>query len=201
MWPHQAFAWYYTIPTCSITQTIPQVSVCCIGYFCHINTAGALAKSHQLKAEPFPVPASVPASGEWPFCVSVFLLCCNLLVDSHWVNTHTHAHMERANGCSFEMSFTFTDADYINSYIILPLNHMWDRHIPAACKCYVPITLAMGQISRYTCHCFHYHRRSDKGINGRGRMREARKNRLVWRFLLEQLSAIVLRVFRAGQIK
>ncbi len=55
-----------------------------------------------------------------------------------WFSLHriTHAHTERANGCSCEMSFTFTDADYINSYIILPLNHMWDQHIPAACKCY-----------------------------------------------------------------
>lgn len=167
MWHHQAFAWYYTKHTCSITKTIPQVSVCGISCFCHINTAGALVKSHQLKAEPFPMPTPVSSGNRnllyWLLesgpsvcpCFSSAAACWW----THTGSTLTHAHMERVNGCSFEMSFTFTDADYINSYIILPFNHMWDRHIPAACKCNAPITLAMGQISRYTCHCFHHHRR------------------------------------------
>lgn len=65
--------------------------------------------------------------------------CFSFAAACWWTHTGsalTHTRTEWANGCSFEMSFTFTDADYINSYIILPLNHMWDRHIPAACKCY-----------------------------------------------------------------
>lgn len=71
---------------------------------------------------------------------------------THSGSTLTHAHMERANGCSFEMSFTFTDADYINSYIILPLNHMWDRHIPAACKCDEPCPNNPGHGADLTLH-------------------------------------------------
>lgn len=98
--PTRHFAWYYTKHTCSITKNIPYVSVCCISCFWHINTAGALAKSHQLKAEPFPMPTPVGSGNRnllyWLLesgpSVSVFLLCCSLLVDSHWVNTHTRSH-------------------------------------------------------------------------------------------------------------
>lgn len=43
---------------------------------------------------------------------------------------------KRSDGKGSRMSFTFTDADYIKTYIILPLYHMWAKHIPVACKCW-----------------------------------------------------------------
>lgn len=43
---------------------------------------------------------------------------------------------QTADGSGSGMSFTFTDADYIKTYIILPLCHMWAKHIPVVCKCY-----------------------------------------------------------------
>lgn len=58
------------------------------------------------------------------------------------------------DGNRSRMSFTFTDADYIKTYIILPLCHMWAKHIPVACNYwgYCPSNLwTWGGTSQSTC--------------------------------------------------
>lgn len=75
-------------------------------------------------------------------CTAAYWQACGIEL------AHRHSDGKRSR-----MSFTFADADYIKTYIILPLYHMWAKHIPVACKCwgYCPSNLCTWDSSQSTC--------------------------------------------------
>lgn len=72
---------------------------------------------------------------------------------AYWQTGGTELARRHSDGKRLSMSFTFADADYIKTYIILPLYHMWAKHIPVACKCwgYCPSNLCTWDSSQSTC--------------------------------------------------